>query len=611
MLPLFFCEHSGMCQCVLVCVFAKELFNFSSSSVLFSCHVIELHQLCGIPIDDWKLQLQANQVFNVSSRITRAMVEIALQSMQMQTCVSVFKLEQAIETRCYSEFSTIWSQFDAIGQKHSAALFGHVETIQQFKTFDSFQLECLIGKATAQKLKDSVAKLPIFAPQLLEIRFLDRNNVTQDCKWEVKMLIQSMSALRESRVNILAGIWRGCAAVVKRHFLLQDDGPANNITFTITTKPNERNIIIHMAVLSCSYAGIDREIIYKCAVNWADPKKPFASRIEEVNEKTLEVLGKKKADTVAANDHDEEFQENDQQDDSQATHAKRKPKQIAQKDQSMMNADEPLKFTEKQLRLLPNKALKTVSAIKRKKQDDQRFELTDEENESAFQEELFKQMDHPQSTEKHHQQHYSEVGEGTQRSHESSIKEFGMMRTKFMNEQNQGKPMASNRFRQDLSVPIVSPKSQQKKSTAILQTLHNKATKTGRQIIQDELQETTQEFRNPFANFAYKHMQSDLPVSKTNDQALQNVTLQTACAKTLEFQQPSLKKLAENDLWHSAGAPKVMYQQHSGTARSEGLSWFSAEQSEEKQDSRSGYNPKNTETKVAVPQNSNMVQVVN
>jgi len=536
------------------------------------------------------------------------MVEIALQSMQMQTCVSVFKLEQAIETRCYSEFSTIWSQFDAIGQKHSAALFGHVKTIQQFETFDSFQLECLIGKATAQKLKDSVAKLPIFAPQLLEIRFLDRNNVTQDCKWEVKMLIQSMSALRESRVNILAGIWRGCAAVVKRHFLLQDDGPANCITFTVTTKSNERNIIIHMAVLSCSYAGIDREIIYKCAVNWADPKKPFASRIEEVNEKTLEVLGKKKADTVAANDHDEEFQENDQQDDSQATHAKRKPKQIAQKDQSMMNADEPLKFTEKQLRLLPNKALKTVSAIKRKKQDDQRFELTDEENESAFQEELFKQMDHPQSTEKHHQQHYSEVGEGTQRSHESSIKEFGMMRTKFMNEQNQGKPMASNRFRQDLSVPIVSPKSQQKKSTAILQTLHNKATKTGRQIIQDELQETTQEFRNPFANFAYKHMQSDLPVSKTNDQALQNVPLLTACAKTLEFQQPSLKKLSENDLWHSAGAPKVMY---SGTARSEGLSWYSAGQSEEKQDSRSGYNPKTTETKVAVPQNSNMVQVVN
>ena len=103
-------------------------------------------------------------------------------------------------------------------------------------------------------------------------------------------------------------------------------------------------------------------------------------------------------------------------------------------------------------------------------------------------------------------------------------------------------------------------------------------------------------------------MQSDLPVSKTNDQALQNVPLLTACAKTLEFQQPSLKKLAENDLWHSAGAPKVMY---SGKARSEGLSWYSAGQSEEKQDSRSGYNPKNTETKVAVPQNSNMVQVVN
>jgi Sec63 Brl domain len=63
-------------------------------------------QMTGVPVDDWKLQLQANQIFNVSSRITRAMVEIALQSMQMQTCVSVLKLEQAIETRCYSEFST-------------------------------------------------------------------------------------------------------------------------------------------------------------------------------------------------------------------------------------------------------------------------------------------------------------------------------------------------------------------------------------------------------------------------------------------------------------------------------------------------------------------------
>jgi hypothetical protein len=547
------------------------------------------------------------------------MVEIALQSMQMQTCVSVFKLEQSIETRSYSEFSTIWSQFDAIGQKHSAALFGHVKTIQQFKLFDFFQLECLIGKATAQKLKESVAKLPIFAPQLLEIRFLDRNTETQDCKWEVKMLIQSMSALRESRVNILAGIWRGCAVVAKRHFLLQDDGPANCITFTVTTKSNERNIILHMAVLSCSFAGIDREIIYKCAINWADPKKPFATRIEEVNEKTLEVLGKKKNDLVAANDHDhdEDLQDYDQQEDTQATHAKRKPKQIARKDQSMMNADEPLKFTEKQLSLLPNKALKTASAIKRKKQDDQRFELTDEENESAFQDELFKQMDNPQLIQQHRQQLYSEVREEMQRGHESSIKEFGMMQTKLVNEPTQlltqRKPIVSNQFRQDLTISPISAQSQQKTYTAVPQKLHINATKMERQIIQDELQETIHEYRNPFASFAYKHMQnmqSDLPVSKKNDQALQNVALLTARAKVSE-QQPanqSLKKLAENDLWHSAGAPQVMLHQPDA-ARCEGLSWYAAQQCEEKRDSRSAHNQKNAETKL-VPQNPNMVQVV-
>ena len=156
---------------------------------------------------------------------------------------------------------------------------------------------------------------------------------------------------------------------------MQESGPANSIIFTVTTKSNERNIIIHLAVLSCTHAGIDREIIYKCAINSPDAKRPSAGRIDEINEKTLEVLAKKtKNESAVAKDSMEEFQGIDRFHESQATQAKRKPKQTVAKDHDAMSIDE------KQLSLLPNKALRTVATIK-KKTAQQQLELTDDENE--------------------------------------------------------------------------------------------------------------------------------------------------------------------------------------------------------------------------------------
>ena len=455
--------------------------------------------MSGISIDDWKLQLQANQIFNVSSRITRAMIEIALQSKQMQTCVSTFKLEQSIETRCYSEFSTIWSQFDSIGQKHSTTLFDHVKTIQQFKGFDSFQLECLIGKATAQKLRESVTKLPIFTPQMVDIRFVDKNLATQECKWEVQITIQRSHSPRECRVNILAGLWHGVASVVKRHYLLQETGSGDCITFTVTTKPSERNIIVHLAVLSCSHAGIDREVFYKCAINWVDAKTPSLGRIEEINETTLEVLGKKKPEIDASKDFVGSIEENDRWNDAQPTQAKKNPKQTVSKECVAM-IDESLTFTEKQLSLLPNKALKSVSGINRK-QAEQRLELSDDEDEMAFQEELFQHMDHPQSSDQPHKNLNYEFRGESQRNHQSLPHDTSSLQRNPAFAPTQSS--VSNHFEHN------SPLEPLQKSNYNSQLWRNQADNIGLQWFEDGKKEPINENRNPFESFTYKPMRSD------------------------------------------------------------------------------------------------------
>jgi hypothetical protein len=442
------------------------------------------------------------------------MVEIALQSMQMQTCVSILKLEQAVETRCYSEFSTIWSQFDAIGHKHSVTLFNHVKTIHQLKTFDHFQLESLIGKATAQKLRESVLKLPIVAPQIVDVHFVDQNSMTQQCKWEVKMLLQSSSTSRECRVNILAGLWHGAASLVKRHFLVES-GPANCMTFMVTTKSREKNVIIHMAVLSCTHAGIDREIIYKCAINWADSNTPSLGRIEEINEKTLEVLGKKKSENEASKDFVEENEDTNQARDSQATQTKLKSKQKLPRDHSVMTLEETVKFSEKQLSLLPNKALKTVSEIKKKKTAEQRFELTDDEDELVFQEELFNQMDHPESTEQ--KWLLAEEREKSQQIGQRRAVESGKTQGNSAPVVNQGMPDLSN-FQQ------ISSFSHQESNSINYNhwPRRDQATRQGYQSTQNVQHESIYEDRNPFANFAYKPVQKELCLSK-NPQALEKI----------------------------------------------------------------------------------------
>jgi hypothetical protein len=553
-------------------------------------------QMTGVPVDDWKLQLQANQIFNASSRITRAMVEIALQSMQMQTCVSVLKLEQAIETRCYSEFSTIWSQFDAIGQKHSATLFNHVKTIQQLKVFDHFQLECLIGKATAQKLKESVAKLPIFAPQVIDVCFVDRHLVTQECTWEVKMLVQSSSTLRECRVNIVAGIWHGAASIVKRHYLLQESGPANCITFNVKTKSNEKHIIVHMAVSSCSHAGIDREIIYKCAINWAEAKKPSISRIEEINEKTLEVLGKKKTEVEASKDFVEEFQETEHLHDAPATQAK--PRQKIPKDSGTINSDEPMKFTEKQLGLLPNKALKTVAQIKTKK-GEQRLEWTDDEDELVFQEELFKHMDHPISIEQNNLRHDARIERQRVPRHRGL--DDGIMQERSAQIMNQGFPLVSKSVQQN------SFFSFQESNPVKVNQLQwrDAATRLGEQHIQNE-QEPIRESRNPFASFAYQPEQKELTLSR-NPQVIEKIPDMRALAQTSE-QKANIfprKITFDNDPSMLATGSQAM-NPRSNSARFEGMPWCAAD-SEQK--GNLIHAQRIEQTKTITPQN-NVVQVV-
>ncbi len=502
--------------------------GFAFSAVLSEFALIRLHtlQMTGISIDDWKLQLQANQIFQVSSRITRAMVEIALQSMQMQTCVSILKLEQAIETRCYPEFSTIWSQFDAIGQKHSTTLYGHVKTIQQFKTFDYFQIECLIGKATAQKLKESVAKLPIFVPQLVNVRFVDRHLVTQDCKWEIQIEIQRSHTPQECRVNILAGLWHGAVSVVKRHYLLQESGPANSIVFTVTTKSNERNIIIHLAVLSCTHAGIDREIIYKCAINSADARRPSAGRIDEINEKTLEVLAKKtKNESTVPKDSMEESQGIDRFHESQATQAKRKPKQTVAKDHDAMSIDE------KQLSLLPNKALRTVATIK-KKTVQQQLELTDDENELAFEEELFKQMDYPQLTEQNYTVLHCERKNEQQRHEAFSVTvERMQVQPNCVQSQNQGKSTPFH-FERNFPMGLANQQMPHVEPTPPLRQYQSMIME--RPSNQNEIQETfCFEKENPFASFAYKFTQSDSRILK-DQKAIDKKTVATSFVKPCE-----------------------------------------------------------------------------
>lgn len=491
-----------------------------------------IRQLTGVSIDDWKLQLQANQIFNVSSRITRAMVEIALQSMQMQTCVSVLKLEQAVETRCYPEFSTIWSQFDAIGQKHSTTLFGHVKTIQQLKTFDSFQIECLIGKATAQKLKESVAKLPMFAPQLMNVRFLDRHLVTQDCKWEVQIEIQRSYTPQECRVNVVAGLWQGAASLVKRHYLLQEFGPANAMNFTVTSKPNDRNIIIHLAVLSCTHAGIDREIIYKCAIDSGDSKKPSAGRIDEINEKTLEVLAKKKPESHESRDYLEEDQSDHQFRESQSTQAKRKPKPAVTKDRDTLGTDESFTLTERQLGLLPNKALKTATKIKTKQVQ---HESTDNTNRLAceqelFEQELFKQMDYPKSLEHNHKGTRGENKEELQERYEAHNVKLAIMK-----EQSNYRQLSNEvkhnpkQIKENFSVP-----SKEMSPIEICSMRSNEANRLEELRFQNEIQKPVRcGSRNLFEKFAYNPRQSDSLVSKSH-RALEKKPVETALAKPCE-----------------------------------------------------------------------------
>jgi hypothetical protein len=480
-------------------------------------------QLTGTPIDDWKLQLQANQILNVSSRITRAMVEIALQSMQMQTCISVLKLEQAVETKCYPEFSTIWSQFDAIGQKHSTTLFGHVKTIQQLKSFDYFQIECLIGKATAHKLKDSVSKLPIFVPRLLSVRFVGRHFVSQDCKWEIQMEIQRSYTPNECRVNILAGLWHGTASMVKRHYLLQESGPANSMTFMVTSTSNDRYLIIHLAVLSCTHAGLDREIFYKCAIDSVDANTHLAGRIDEINEKTLEVLARKKTDIHELKDSMEEVKGDDRFDASQSTQAKKKPKMIATKDRDEMNTDETFNLTEKQLGLLPNKTLKTVTAIK-KKQAEPQLEFSDDENyfefqKEQFEQELFKQMDCPKSTEQDFEGLTYECNEELQHCDEVHSAKVGMI-DDLQNCAHLQKIEKSTPNHIQMNFSVSSKKSSPIKLN--LSQRPNLSNEKERLRFQFAIQEPIRcESSNPFASFAYNPKQNDCTVLK-NSEPLEN-----------------------------------------------------------------------------------------
>ena len=562
--------------------------------------MLKLLQLTGVSIDDWKLQLQTNQIFNVSSRITRAMVEIALQSMQMQTCVSVLKLEQAIETRCYSEFSTIWSQFDAIGHKHSATLFNHVKTIQQLKAFDHFQLESLIGKATAQKLKDSVSKLPNFLPQLVDVRFLDKNLTNHDCKWEVKVLVRCLTKLQECRVNILAGLWNGTVSIVKRHYLLQESGPENFMTFTVTTKSGDRNMIVQLAILSTTHAGIDREIIYKCAINWADAKTPSIGRIEEINEKTLEILGRKKSE--CEKDCVEENQEKDALHDPQDVQAKSKPKQKLPKDQGItMSFHEPLKFTDKQLGLLPNKTLKTVAEIKKKKSE-QRLELTDDENELAFEDELFKQMDNPKSTEQRRFHH--DVGKEPHQTYQKHVMEARQMNEKSVHVMNQEQSIVKN-WPQNM-LPFSPQESTSIEFNHLLR--RDQATKKDEQSIQIEQQPSYNEYRNPFAPFAYKPVQRGYEFSK-HPQVLERIPTFTTLAKTSEKQANLLprKITSENDSLVLASDTRFINQSSDKNSHFQGMHWSNAESEHE---GHSIHTQHMNETKLTTPQNAGMVQVV-
>ena len=557
--------------------------------------------MSGISIDDWKLQLQANQIFNVSSRITRAMIEIALQSKQMQTCVSTFKLEQAIETRCYSEFSTIWSQFDSIGQKHSTTLFDHVKTIQQLRGFDSFQLECLIGKATAQKLRESVSKLPIFVPQMVDIRFIDKHLVTQECRWEIKILIQR-SPSRECRVNILAGLWHGDVSVVKRHYLLQESGTGDCITFTVTTKPKERNVIIHLAVLSCSHSGINSEVFYKCAINWADPQNPSPGRIEEINEKTLEVLGKKKPEIDVSKDFDCDTEANDRLNDAQPTQAKKNSKHTMSKE-CVAISDEPLKFTEKQLSLLPNKALKSVSGIKRK-QIEQRMEMSDDGDDVAFQEELFKYMDHPQSSDPTLKRLNYEFREESQWNRRSP-QDASMPQRNSVLAPRQGNPNVSHHFQQNSSLEH----HQQCNYNDVAQLRHDKAANVGQQWIEDGKQEPMNENRNPFESFAYKPLRSDF--HKLSDLQSSNKSPVSIFSKTCEQRSANLspKQMSFDVDSSSVAATSQKSLLRPDVDRCERRPWNPAEC----EPARFANVQRISETKLSAPQsapNAGMVQVV-
>jgi hypothetical protein len=121
------------------------------------------------------------------------------------------------------------------------------------------------------------------------------------------------------------------------------------------------------------------------------------------------------------------------------------------------------------------------------------LELSDDEDEMAFQEELFQHMDHPQSSDQPHKNLNYEVRGESQRNHQSLPHDTSTP--------NQDEVSVSNHF--DSSLEHVQ------KSNCSSQLWRNQAEGMGLQRFQDGKTEPKNEHCSPFESFANQPVQSD------------------------------------------------------------------------------------------------------
>jgi hypothetical protein len=341
-------------------------------------------------------------------------------------------------------------------------------------------------------------------------------------------------------------------------------------------------------------------MIYKCEINWKDAKTPTVGRIEEIHEKTLEVLGNKiEIDALKGID---EIHDDDHIHEEQSKNAKKKPKQSVQREKFSLHADDPLKFTEKQLNLLPNKALNSV-AIKQKNAN-QKLEMTDDDQDVEFQEEVFKYMDDPRSNQQINtsENEIFEFKEVSQWYQPRPNKELSTIQTNSVNTKNLRKPTFSDSFDGN-SCPTQSNNFNE---VVGLTQRKNEAMRMEQQKIQSTKMLAC-ENENPFACFAFKPAQSNFLNRRDQPTPEKSPLPMVHFAKSCEQSAHQSPKILSFDAGHPiSNSLSIDAFARSQAARAEGIP---RETFDSDKQGNSMSMQKSHEKKMHVPQNAGLIQV--